>query len=78
VWHRTPNAAGLLVCFYKAEQQVWGFDPADQGAWHVKFIQPNTGLVRTEFPSDLPEQGRYRGALLPVCLRLTSGRVPVG
>jgi uncharacterized protein YwqG len=53
-------SAGLLVFFYDTEQQAWGFDPADRGAWQVSFIQPGMPLVRTDFPADLPEHGRYQ------------------
>jgi hypothetical protein len=56
-------SAGLLVFFYDTydtEQQAWGFDPADRGAWQVDFIEPGIPLVRTDFPADLPEHGRYQ------------------
>ena len=55
--------AGLLVFFYDTydtEQQAWGFDPADQGAWQINFIEPGIPLVPTDFPADLPEHGRYQ------------------
>jgi uncharacterized protein YwqG len=53
-------SAGLLVFFYDAEQQAWGFDPADQDARQVSFIEPGVPLVRTDFPTDLPGHGRYQ------------------
>ena len=53
-------SAGLLVFFYDTEQRAWGFDPADQGAWQVSFIEPGLPLVRTDFPANLPEHGRYQ------------------
>jgi len=52
--------AGLLVCFYDADQQPWGYDPRDRDGFKVGFIPPGTPLHRAEVPADLPDDGRYR------------------
>lgn len=60
VWPSSPlPAAGLLSCFYDAERQPWGFDPADRGAWAIyHFDQRTAGAAQP--PDDLPEKARFR------------------
>lgn len=51
---------GRLYFFYDSQQEAWGFDPKDLGGSKVLYIDGNVGpLVRTEFPSSLPQEGRY-------------------
>jgi uncharacterized protein YwqG len=42
--------SGLLNLFYETEDQPWGFDPADRGAWRVLPADPATAQVRAEPP----------------------------
>jgi uncharacterized protein YwqG len=52
---------GLLYFFYVADQSTWGYDPAHKGSWAVLYtenVPADTPL--TEFPTDLPEHGRFR------------------
>jgi uncharacterized protein YwqG len=60
---RLPTT-GLLSFFYDSLQSVWGFDPADRGAWSVAFTGPGEPLVRHEFPDQVPPEGRYRTCAL--------------
>ena len=43
--------SGLLNVFYEVDDQQWGFDPADRGAWRVIPADPATGV-----PRDPPEE----------------------
>ena len=61
---RLPRA-GVLSFFYDGEQSVWGFDPAQDGAWGVLYTEASADLARREFPDALPEYGRFR----PITLR---------
>ena len=56
--------AGLLSFFYDARQNVWGFDPAEAGAWAVRYTRSSATLTRYEFPDALPEEGRFRARRL--------------
>lgn len=57
-------ATGLLSFFYDSQQSVWGFDPAQDGAWAVRYTPDSADLVRWSTPRDLPDEGHFRGALL--------------
>lgn len=46
-------AKGRLLFFYDAEQQVWGFDPADEGSWRVLFVEPGEDVAEVPAPSGL-------------------------
>ncbi len=50
--------SGHLLFFYDAQQQTWGFDPADRESWHVSFV-PEGNLHRSEPPENLPEDARF-------------------
>ncbi len=50
---------GLVSFFYDAEQQAWGFDPVQTGAWTVLHTPRGTTLSRREFPADLPDEARF-------------------
>jgi uncharacterized protein YwqG len=52
-------SAGLLSFFYDSEQRVWGFDPAEDGAWAVYYTPETRLLSRRNPPDSLPEEGRY-------------------
>lgn len=39
-------SSGLLFFFYDSQQEAWGFDPADRGAWRVLYA-PAAGAERT-------------------------------
>lgn len=54
---------GFLYFFYDADQQIWGFDPADKGNFKVIWFDgPSTTLIPTDFPSELDRQARYSPA----------------
>lgn len=57
--------AGILSFFYDAEQSVWGFDPAQNGAWAVLYTEASVDVTRREFPAALPDHSRFR----PITLR---------
>ncbi len=56
--------SGLLSFFYDSAQSVWGFDPAEDGAWTVHYTAAAEPLTRRDPPSDLPEEGRFRAMRL--------------
>jgi uncharacterized protein YwqG len=55
---------GLLSFFYDADQRVWGFDPAADGAWLVHHTEDASDLSRRDPPSDLPAGALFRPARL--------------
>jgi uncharacterized protein YwqG len=58
-------AAGYLYFFYDADQQIWGFDPADKGNFKVCWFDvTSTKLVSTPFPTGLDAHARYTPASL--------------
>jgi hypothetical protein len=63
--------AGLLVFFYDADQQPWGFDPRDRDGFKVGFIAAGVPLHRAGFPADLPADGRFSEAGLVAEPQLT-------
>ena len=57
--------SGYLFFFYDQEQSVWGFDPADAGAWKVIHVNGNPEAFRErEAPSGLPVSSVYRPKLV--------------
>ena len=50
---------GWLYFFYDAEEQPWGFDPQDEGAWRVIFVDASQELTRVKSPERLPEYANY-------------------
>lgn len=63
--------AGLLSFFYDAEQEVWGFDPADRGAWRILWSAPDVSLERRPWPDGVPEHARYQPCRLTGTLEVT-------
>ena len=55
---------GLLLLFYDAEQSTWGFDPKNAGSFAVIYVPEPSQATVTQWPSDLPEQARYRECIL--------------
>jgi uncharacterized protein YwqG len=51
---------GVLFFFYDSAQGVWGFDPAEDGAWAVCYAPNAVELVRRDPPGDLPKEGAFR------------------
>lgn len=49
---------GLISFFYSAEQEAWGFDPADYDKFSVLFTDGET-LHRREVPGTVPEDALY-------------------
>jgi uncharacterized protein YwqG len=53
--------SGLLSFFYHADQQTWGYDPADLGSWRVLFFpEARRGLESTTAPDDVPGHAVYK------------------
>jgi hypothetical protein len=44
--------SGALLFFYDIEQQPWGFDPKDRGAWAVLHVPDLAGPVASANPSE--------------------------
>ena len=58
-------AEGLLLFFYEAEQNTWGFDPKDAGSFAVIYLPESTPATDlAEWPADLPEHAQYRACSL--------------
>jgi uncharacterized protein YwqG len=64
-------AGGLLSFFYDSQQRVWGFDPAEDGAWLVHYTADSATVERRDLPADLPDEGRYRALRFHPELELT-------
>ena len=63
---------GLLSFFYAAAgQQVWGYDPADAGAWAVLYSPAGQPLIRRNQPGRLPEHVRFAAMRLTRRCELT-------
>ena len=50
---------GRLLFFYDVEQDAWGFDPKDKGAWAVYFDPSEQAAAPAEPPPELAAHGRY-------------------
>jgi len=50
---------GRLFFFYDLEQEAWGFDPEDKGAWIVLYDASPDPASHLDAPSSLPEHGRF-------------------
>jgi uncharacterized protein YwqG len=50
---------GLISFFYSAEQEAWGFDPADRDKFCVLYHKDLSNLQQQNFPAALPEDSRY-------------------
>jgi uncharacterized protein YwqG len=62
---------GLLSFFYESEQEVWGFDPAQRGAWRVLWSRPEEALVPRPTPEAVPMEARFRPVRLVPALEVT-------
>jgi len=50
---------GMLYFFYEMATMTWGFDPKDKGSARVYYFSGDiAALIRTDFPSDLPDEFR--------------------
>ncbi len=47
---------GLLLFFYDAESQPWGFDPAEKDCWRVLFFEVADNCVEHGFPLSLSQE----------------------
>jgi uncharacterized protein YwqG len=54
----------MLLFFYDAAQNTWGFDPKDAGSFAVIHIDAAGSTAAPQWPSDLPEEARYRSISL--------------
>lgn len=52
-------AAGSLVFFNAANQQNWGFDPADRGSAVIVYFEPDAPLAPRPLPLRMPDEGRF-------------------
>jgi uncharacterized protein YwqG len=62
---------GLLLFFYDAKEQPWGFDPADHGGWQVLYVAAGVAIHRRALPDSLDQWGRFRSVALGAASRLT-------
>ncbi len=44
---------GMLLFFYEAETQPWGFDPADNSAFRVCYYEDTAGFAPFDIPAEL-------------------------
>lgn len=51
---------GMLYFFYSAEQEVWGFDPADRSGFRVIYYPLADKLSKQSFPEDLTEDSIFK------------------
>lgn len=52
---------GIAYFFYCSDQDSWGYDPAQKDKFRVLFDDgTSSNLKRTNFPSDLPDFGKYK------------------
>jgi len=52
--------SGLLIFFYDADAQPWGFDPADKGSFAVRYVPNPIGCSSvSDWPKDLGESLRF-------------------
>src|SRR5262245_22830513 len=55
-------STGLLLFFYDADQEAWGYEPADAGEFAVLHVPAGSEASAARWPEDLP-----RGARFPAC-----------
>lgn len=69
--------SGLLLFFYDVEEQPWGFDPRDRGAWAVLYVPDTTPVSGVApFPKGLGKE--WRLPRRDVTFRVASIPPPVG
>lgn len=57
IGERILPGEGLLEFFYDADQEAWGFDPADRPKWRVLWVGDDA--TYRDFPASLPDLARY-------------------
>jgi uncharacterized protein YwqG len=62
---------GLLWFFYAAQQDVYGDDPSNKGAWQVLFADSVEQLQRLPVPAQLPQEARFKPCSLSYATELT-------
>jgi uncharacterized protein YwqG len=62
---------GLLWFFYAAQQDVYGDDPSNKGAWQVFFTDNTEQLQRLSAPAQLPQEARFKPCSLSYSIELT-------
>lgn len=50
---------GMLYFFHEGGEEIWGFDPKDEGGFLVEYIEEPMGLVQTDFPEALEDYMRF-------------------
>lgn len=54
-------ATGIMYFFYDANQDAWGFDPADAGRWKVIYYNGDLSeLSPKRAPTTLPDEARFQ------------------
>jgi uncharacterized protein YwqG len=64
-------ATGLLSFFYDSSQNVWGYDPEEDGAWAVHYTPDSDALIRHTPPTDLPAEASFGAVRLDPSPELT-------
>lgn len=62
---------GLLLFFYDAASQPWGFDPADRGSFAVVHVPASERAVERTPPPALPAEGNFPSLALTPTAELT-------
>lgn len=55
---------GLLSFFYDADEQPWGYDPADRAGFQVRYTPPDHELMVHDVPVDLESDARFQEVAL--------------
>jgi uncharacterized protein YwqG len=73
--HLLPQR-GMLWFFYDAQQETYGTEPEDRGAWKVIYSADNKPLQRTTPPKQLPAASRFKASTITFVRQLTLAQQP--
>ncbi len=72
-----PEIGMLWFFFCDAEQEIYGDDPQNRGAWQILFQQGDlTNLHRTSAPARLPAESRFQACSVRFAGEITLSQVP--
>jgi uncharacterized protein YwqG len=69
-------AKGMLWFFYDAQQDVYGDDPTNKGAWQVLFSENPAKLQRASAPAKLPKEALFKANTLSYANELSMAVQP--
>lgn len=74
--HLLPTS-GMLYCFYDANQQTYGSDPADRAGWKIIYSTAEQSKLKCRaFPDALPSQARFTACGLTFSSEVTLPQRP--